>query len=105
MAYLQAKRGDTFTITGTRTDSAGDPVDLTGTTITAQMRRYDTVINLTCDTLNAAGGTFTLSADEAVTALWSLGQYEVDVQFVEGLDTISTETFLVTILKDITLAS
>lgn len=105
MADLVAKRGDTFTLTCTRTDSGGSAVDLTGQTITAQLRRGSSVIDLTATITLAASGQFTLTALPTATDDWTTGRYLCDVQFVDGDDTVSTETFVVSIQRDTTVAS
>lgn len=98
---LSIKQGDTLQIDGTRTDSAGDPVDISGHTITSQIRKGSLVFDLACEIVVAAAGTFRLSATAAETALWARGTYVHDVQF-EASDgfVASTESTTFDVIED-----
>jgi len=104
MDLIRAKRGDTFSLTGTRTDSAGNPVSLGGVSIAAQLRRDGVAIDLTTSVVDAGQGTFRLTAPSADTETWTLGIYECDVEFTAGAVVESTETFAVQIVEDVTRA-
>lgn len=103
---IVAKRGDTFTLTCTRTDSAGSAVDLSGVTIGAEMRLGATTITPTATITDAAAGEFKLTATAATAETWTVGAYKCDIEFTDiGGNVISTETFYVVIDPDITNAA
>lgn len=104
MSEVQAKRGDTLILACTRTDAAGDPVDLTGQTITSQMKYLDESINLSVLVTDAAAGTLELFVSAAAMENASIGRYSCDVEFDTGTRIISTETFYINVLEDITIA-
>lgn len=101
---IEFKRGDTFFLECTRTTSAGVAFDLTGYTITAQVRVDDFLGDLTVAITDAAAGEFTLSATQVQTALWPVARINCDVQF-DNVTVESTETFIIDNLEDITRAS
>lgn len=101
---IRAKRGDTFTLTITRRNSAGAVVNLTGFQVRAQMRRAPRVITLTAQVTVPAGGICVLSAAPSATALWTPGVYACDVEYTSaGGEVESSETFYVEVLEDVTL--
>ena len=78
-------RGDDWSIPGTITDN-GAAVDLTGATVTAQLRPRTESEDFTAFTVtvtDAAAGEVTLSMAAAVTALLRPGRYVYDVE-VDG---------------------
>jgi hypothetical protein len=99
---IEAIRGDTETYDLTLTDAAGDPVNLTGSTVwfTAKRRTSDpdedAIITATqgegLEVTNAAGGALTLTLAPADTeALESrLVRLEYDVQLKDGTGRITT---------------
>lgn len=97
----RVKRGDTMAITVTRTED-GSPVDLSGTSVAAKMRRGSTAITLTAAVTNAAQGIVTLSAAAAATAAWTPGLYACDVEYTAGADVQSSDTFYVEVIEDVT---
>ena len=85
--HLKYKRGDEvgelFTLLGPP-DGNGDrePIDITGNTYRAQMRRSassSAYVSLTVDVVNPTGGQFVLRLDSSVTATLS-GNYEWDLE-------------------------
>lgn len=99
---ISVKRGDTLRIDGTRTDSTGTAVSLSGTTVEAEMVRGSLRETLTTAVISAAAGTFRLTLDAADTADLQIGMWDCDVQFTGGGIVSSTETFQITIVADIT---
>lgn len=99
------KRGDTFSLTCTwKVDGAA--VDITGLTITSQLRSADG--GLIDDLRVVAGnqttntGQFTLLPTDVSTAAWPLGDAYCDIQVDDqGIDR-SSETFIVPIVEDVT---
>ncbi len=98
----RVKRGDSFTLTCTRRNSAGVAVNITSTAIESKMRRGATAVTLTVTKTNAAAGVFVLSAAPAATAAWTPGLWSCDIEFTDGADVVSTDTFLVEVLEDVT---
>lgn len=85
-------RGDDWSIPGQLTRS-GSAVDLTGATVTAQLRRSpdgDLVATFVVTVTDAAEGELTLSLADTVTDDLRPGTYVYDVQVV---DDGTTETF------------
>lgn len=105
MTTLISKRGDTLTLTATRTDSAGAVVDVSSLTISADLKRRGETIALTVEKTDPVNGEITLNATAAATALWDVGVYRGDIQYTDGSEISSTTTFLLDIQEDITGAS
>lgn len=110
MARLAHKRGDTLSVYADYTADAV-AVNLTGYTVTAMVRKRNatdtTPYTLTCTLANqgTSPGRVTLSATAAETALWVVGEYVCDIQYVSGGGAVtSTETFDFSVLEDITHA-
>jgi len=103
MATITHKRGDTFVLSCTL-ENEGNPVDITNLTIAAQVRQPDDTIlqSLTVTKTDAANGAFTLGASATETEGWELRQYQCDIEFVEGGEVNSSETFSINVIKDIT---
>lgn len=113
MAEIYHKRGDTFTYYARWTQGDSDiPVDLTGLTITSQVRAGSFVDDLTITVTNAENGEFIISATAASTMLWPItdspssrlfgSRLFSDIQFTDGANTVSTETFQILLREDIT---
>lgn len=106
MTTITHKRGDTFSLACT-VENAGVPVNITSWTITSQARdAADTVLQSFAVTkTDATNGAFTVAATSTQTEAWSLGTYSMDIEFVEsGGEVNSTETFTLSVLRDITRA-
>lgn len=96
MTYLEGKRGDTNTYTGTVLDSSDAAVNLTGCTLrfTAKLARSDAddatgVITKTTGSgithVNAAAGTYRITLDpEDTDALTAATLYWWDLQLTDG---------------------
>lgn len=103
-AVIRFKRGDTFIFSAAITDSAGTAIDISGWTISAQIRNSsmglidDAVITVT----DAAGGAYQLLVEN--TDAWAPGEtYVMDIQYVDsGGVKISTETLYINVLEDVT---
>ena len=110
MKQISHKRGDTLSLTCTWTDPNGTIIPLTGYTITSQVRVLTGtpfVDDLIVSVVSESGGIFTLSAVPASTVLWPItsGQYGrmfCDVQFSKAGVVVSTETFEIVVLREIT---
>lgn len=101
---LRAKTGDTLSLRVERTDSDGQPVDLTGAAVTAQMRRRGEAVDLAVAMVEPAAGICELSLPAAATAMLTPGLWDLDVQFVLDGFTASSETFPVVMEQDVTRA-
>jgi len=100
---INFKRGDTFSLSCTRVNSAGEAVDITGLTLTSQVRSDAFVDDLTTAIVSGAAGTFTLSATATDSAAWPIAKLNCDVRFV-GDATETTETFIINNVAEITRA-
>ena len=112
------KRGDTFSLGCVSKDSDGEPEDLTNVTIRAQVRLQGSrlspepvfVAELTVDKANQTTnkGEFALTALPAVTKLWQGGSEDKPVIHIADIQkdvagvVISSETFAVPVIKDVT---
>lgn len=112
------KRGDTFQIGCLAKDAAGEPEDLSTIAIRSQIRLAGTrlspepifVAELQVSKANQSTGRgqFSLTALPAITKLWSAGTEEeptmhvMDIQKEVGGVVISSETFAVPVIKDVT---
>lgn len=103
---LEFKRGDTVMLGCAAIGEDNLPVNLSTTTITAQIRDgEDTLIcNMDVEPVNLAIGTFELWAPE--DAPFVAGDHTIDVQYVSTASgrpiTRSTETFYIRIVQDVT---
>lgn len=103
-AKIRFKRGDTFLLSASLTDSAGSAIDLTGWDIHAQVR--NTLMTLIAEAAitvtDAAGGTCEVLITDTTT--WVPREtYALDIQYTGSGGTItSTETMYIIVLEDIT---
>jgi len=107
MADIYHKKGDTLSYSCSWKDSAGTAINLTGYTIKSQVRAVGFVGDLTATVTNAANGLFTLSATATQTAAWPItdgaaSQVFCDIQFTIGSVVVSSETFQIIVIQDIT---
>lgn len=98
------KRGDTFSLACTyKLD--GVPASLTGKTIASQIRTVagELVAGLTATQGNqsTSPGSFTLTAAAGTTS-WPVAGLRCDIQITDGSTIISSDTFLVPVVQDIT---
>lgn len=107
MATLSAKRGDTLTINGTRTDrTTGAAVSLVGASVACEIKIGATRQALGVEILDAASGTFRLSLDAETTASLRVGLWRSDVEFTDASgQVVSTDTFLLQVIEDVTNAA
>jgi len=103
MANITHKRGDTLEWVVSLTQN-GSVVDITGWTITSQIRQETTLTDsLTVVIVSLENGQFNLSATPVQTASWSLGSHSVDVEFIDaGGFVVSSQTFTLQLVRDIT---
>lgn len=79
---VKYRRGDTTGVPIQFNDAAGEPIDLTGRTWTAQIRRSPnsaTAVDITVDTTDANIGQIVLRLEPDITETMS-GEYEWDLQ-------------------------
>lgn len=97
------KRGDSFALACVyKVD--GVPTSITGKTITSQIRTSDLTLIATLTTLPddqiANVGHFRLVASG--TTLWPVAGLRCDIQIIEAGVIVSSDTFLVPVVQDIT---
>lgn len=81
------KRGDTFRLPFNVKDSNGAAVDISGWTITSQMRAIDdtVVATFTINLINGGtGGQAEIYAAPVATSAWSVGAHMMDVEVLDG---------------------
>lgn len=90
-AHIQIDQGANYSTSIDVTDDAGDPVDLTGYTGAAQMRKHYTSTNAHAFTVAIANasGVVTLSMNATVTANITAGRYVYDCELTDGSGTVS----------------
>lgn len=90
-ANLYIDQGATFSTTVTLTDSNGDPINLTGYTGAAQMRKSYTSSTSYAFTVTLGGvyGTITLGLTASATANISGGRYLYDVELTDTSNIVS----------------
>ena len=97
---IQFKRGSTFGASVTYTASEGSPPDLTGLTITSDIR--DSAGKLySCTVVVTSSTTFTVSFSD--TSNWHLGSAYWDIRFSDGIIFFS-ETAVLNIVNNVTVA-
>lgn len=106
VSVLSIKRGDSFKLVATYTDELGQPIDLTPYTITSQIRTpaYQIVSTLVTTKSTQSGATLGqyILDTQSGTGTWPVGDLLWDIQYDNGISTISTDTMNITILKDVT---
>lgn len=104
MAEIAHKRGDTFELTCSL-ENGGNPVDITGWTVAAQLRKGDDTLvqSVTVTVTDASAGEFTVTAASTETDDWPIENLDIDVEFTEASGAVSSsETFTINVIKDIT---
>lgn len=106
MSQIYHKRGDTLSLLCIWKDASGNPVDLTGYTIASQVRATNFVDSLTVTITDAVNGKFSVTRTATGTSSWpisnSVSRVYCDIQFTTGTTVISSQTFEVVVLEDIT---
>lgn len=106
MSQIYHKKGDTFTLICVWKDALGNPVDLTSYTIASQVRSINFVDTLSVTILEAANGKFSVERAATNTATWPISSNTsrvfCDIQFTTGATVISSQTFEIVVLEDIT---
>ena len=98
------KRGQTFAASGPYVPGAGDPADLAGVTVTAEvidaaLRRWVLTTSVAPDNL-----TVTIYADSSVTAQWGVGTASIDLRCSSAGIVFSTTTVRFIIEPEVTLS-
>jgi hypothetical protein len=103
---LNIKIGDTETVTVTRQDSAGTPINITGRTYSAQVRAKASsstpLATFSCAIVNAANGIFACTLSATTTASLVPADAVWDLQEVNGVVVTTLLTGPVYIEKDVT---
>lgn len=103
MAVLRAKRGDSITLSCQRKDSAGVAVSLSGVNTLAQIKRGPLSQDFTTEVVAEATGIFLLTLTKELSATLDVGRHRVDIEYSEGANRVSTETFYIDIIEDVTI--
>lgn len=104
---LTIKAGATLRVPGALTDDSGVAVDITGYTLTSQVRTRGTAELVATATVTpdpdqtTNPGLFEVLVEDSVTATWSPGvDLAMDIRIVQpDSDVALTETVLVTVLR------
>lgn len=105
MQTISHKRGDTFTL-GASWNVNGSLVDLSSYEIRSQVRTptgslVESLLVAVADQ-ETNTGEFTISASAAQTRAWPLAALECDIEFVLDDVVVSSETFGIDVVKDVT---
>ena len=96
---MQIKRGDSFAFYANFKDPDGAPISYEN--IKCQIRKRDgTLLSELTIAETETAGRYLFSA--GATDTWPVGVFESDIQVVVDEKTISSETFRVEVIKDIT---
>lgn len=104
MAVIVTKRGDTLRLRCRWTDTTGAAVPLAGAVIAAWLRRGPVIIQMVPDITDVLDGTFSLSVASGDTDALTVGDWLADVEFQINGRVVSSETFTLAVLQDITNA-
>ena len=90
-ANIVIDQGATYSTSIDVTDDAGEPVDLTGYTGAAQMRKHYTSSNSHAFTVSIANtsGVVTLSMNAAISGNITAGRYVYDCELTDSSNTVS----------------
>lgn len=88
-AHITVDQGANYSTSIDVTDDAGDPVDLTGYTGAAQMRKHYTSTNAHSFTVTIGGSAVTLSMNATTTGNITPGRYVYDCELDDGAGTVS----------------
>jgi hypothetical protein len=102
-------KGDDYTHVITITSNGSTPIDITGRTYTAMIRRTKTALGtadatITCTLTTPGSGVLTLTMTDTVTGALAAGRYWWDLQEVSGSTTTTILAGAATVLQDVTHA-
>lgn len=114
MVVVCHKRGDTLDWDMQAVDVSGNPIDITGMSISCKVKAGDFEDNLDATITDAEAGIFNLYRSASLTELWPISVKAIgaklpermfsDVEFTLSGDVTSTETFEILVVEDITNA-
>jgi len=89
--YIFIDQGTTYTLSLTATDSAGSPINLSGCSISAQLRKSPAASNYTSFSTSITGSTgqFILTLAATASSAISSGKYMYDVELTNSSGIIS----------------
>ena len=104
---IQIEAGATFSSQVDVSDASGSPKNLTGFTITSQLRKsyYSTsAVNFTINVTDPVNGIIELELDSSTTANIRAGRYVYDVEMLENSTGTVTRIFegIATVLPNVT---
>lgn len=103
MQSIDLIRGDDLLIRGKVMDD-GRTADLAGETWRSQIRsdRGQLIATLVVRVIDAADGTFELSAPAGETQYWPTGRHQADIEFTRGARRASSPAYSINVLPDVT---
>lgn len=100
---ITVKRGDTLAFIVRRKNEDGTPRTGEALKLKSQLRNQKDVLLAEFDiTETVVPGDYLFKVDATETALWITGTYNCDIQFKDGDIVQSSETFQVSVVKDVT---
>jgi hypothetical protein len=101
MATFTIKRGGTLLLALLLSDTSGNPIDLTGVTIAAQLRDAgSSLVEQLTITPAADVGAAVIEATD--TATWPIGRLLCDIKVSFGGIVLVTDTFAVRVIQEVT---
>jgi len=88
-ANLVVDQGSTYSITINLDDVNGDPMDVSGYTSRAQMRKHYTSSNAVTFTTAISNGSLTISLTSTQTANIVSGRYVYDAELIDRFDNVT----------------
>jgi hypothetical protein len=88
-ANLVIDQGSTYSVTINLDDVNGDPINVTGYTSRAQMRKHYTSSNAVSFTTSMANGALTMSLTSSQTANIVSGRYVYDAELIDSSSNVT----------------
>lgn len=102
---LEINQGADYLRTGTVLNAANVPIDLTGYSVSAQIRKNSTsatYVSFTCAVTDAVNGKISISLTHTQTALIVPGKYEYDIFIISTIKQYKVTDGIITITPRIT---
>jgi hypothetical protein len=99
---ISVKRGDTLAFLVRRKNEDGTPRTGEASQLKSQIRSKETLIGEFTITETVVPGEYLFEIKAVDTLDWAVGSYVCDIQFTEGDFVQSSDTFKITVEKDVT---
>lgn len=99
---ISVKRGDTLAFLVRRTNEDGTPRTGEALKLKSQVRSKDALLGEFVITETVVPGEYLFQIGATETLDWAVGSYSCDIQFTEGDFVQSSDTFKITVEKDVT---